>query len=437
LFIVLYLGLTNWLIVSILLWSMAWKILAMWKAGQSGQKIWFVALALAPTLGILEIFYFIIYSTMSKRLKIILSLIIFISIFILLSFMGSPSKPVIDPPLSGAPYELTGTPRPKGDRIFSIDVNTAEDNDYENAFRLAKEAGSQVIPISINWKDIETSPGKYEDPGNILAIANAYYPPTKTRVALYVRSWDTLEKMAPADLKDLPFTDPQMSERYLKMIDWVFAQIPDVQLQFLSIGDEIDVLMSQDKKLYQEFETFFKTARNAIKAKKPDLKIGFSATLKALTATSPEELKSINQHSDIVLVSYYPLNDDFSVQDPTVVRADIDALLNQYPGRTVYTEQAGYPTSALLNSSEAKQREFIREMFGAWDRHASQIQYVSFTWLHDLPQAALDFYQQYYGSSDARFMEYLRTLGFRTYAGNGEDKESFRAIKAEAKQRGW
>ncbi len=36
--------------------------------------------------------------------------------------------------------KITGTSLPKGDRILSIDVNMAEDGDYDKAFRLAKEA---------------------------------------------------------------------------------------------------------------------------------------------------------------------------------------------------------------------------------------------------------------------------------------------------------
>lgn len=436
LFVVLYLGLTNWLIVGIAVWSIVWKILAIWKAGQSGQKIWFVVLTLAPTFGILEVFYFILYSAMSKRFKIILSLAIFIGIFILLSFMGSSSQPITDPPLSGAPYELTGIPRPKGDRILSIDVNMAEDNDFDKAFRNAKEAGMQVVSISINWKDIETSPGKYVDPGDILKITNIYYPPTKTRVALYIRSVDTASKPVPTDLQNTPFTDPVMAERYLKMLDWLFSQIPDADIEFLSVGDEMDLFWGDQREQYREWGVFFKNIKAGLKAKKSDLRVGFTITLYGLTRNLADEFQRINQESDIVLVSYYPVNDK-GLKEPTVVGPDYDALVQMYPKRVIYIEQTGYPTSGFLGSSEAKQREFIRETFRAWDRHADQIKYVAFTWLYDLPQSSIDFYIQYYGTSDKDLMEFLRTLGFRTYAGSGEDKEGFRAIKAEAKARGW
>lgn len=368
-------------------------------------------------------------------MKIVFFALLLIAVFVLLSIWDYKQQPVVDPPLSGAPYELTGTPLPKGDRIMGIDVNMAENNDYDKAFGLAKSLGSEVTSLSMNWKDIETAPGNYEDPGGNLAIANIYYP-KKSKLALYIRSVDTNSKPVPGDLKDISFADPVMAERYLNMIDWVFSQIPDVDIEFLSIGDEIDLFMGENKELYREFDVFFKAVKTALKTKRPNLKIGFSATLYGLTQNIPDELKRINQESDVVLVSYYPVVDT-GLKETSVVDADYNALVKTYSNRVIYIEQTGYPTSGFLGSSEAKQREFIRETFRAWDTHADQIKYVSFAWLTDLPQSTIDFYIQYYGTSDKTLMEFLRTLGLRTYSGEGEDKEGFRALKAEAKARGW
>ena len=345
-------------------------------------------------------------------------------------------QPVIDPPLSGAPHELQGTPLPKGDRILGIDVNMAEDNDYDKAFALAKSLGSEVTSLSINWKDIETAPGKYEDPGGSLAIANVYYP-QKSKLALYVRAVDTASKMAPADLETVPFTAKEMAERYLKMIDWVFTQIPDVELLFLSVGDEIDLMMGDNKESYRDFGVFLKTVREEIKKKRPGLSVGFTATLYGLTKKVPEELKALNQYSDMVFVSYYPVDERGGMKEPSTIAADYESLVKRHPGRTIYIEQTGYPTSPFLKSSEAKQREFVRETFRAWDTHRSQIKYISFAWLTDLPQASLDAYKEYYGTSDKNLLEFLRTLGLRTHSGSGKDKEAFRAIQAETHVRGW
>lgn len=45
------------LVALLSLWSLVWKGLALWHAGQRGDHWWFVALLLINTLGILEIIY--------------------------------------------------------------------------------------------------------------------------------------------------------------------------------------------------------------------------------------------------------------------------------------------------------------------------------------------------------------------------------------------
>src|SRR3989338_2593312 len=95
LFITLYLGFTNWLVVVLVIWSLLWKIIVLWKAARNDQKVWFVALLLAPTPGLLEIAYFIFYSAFSKRTKILYSMLLLIAVFMLLSVWGYKQQLVV------------------------------------------------------------------------------------------------------------------------------------------------------------------------------------------------------------------------------------------------------------------------------------------------------------------------------------------------------
>lgn len=45
------------IILIFFIWSAFWKILALWRAAQSGQQYWFIALFLINTVGILDIIY--------------------------------------------------------------------------------------------------------------------------------------------------------------------------------------------------------------------------------------------------------------------------------------------------------------------------------------------------------------------------------------------
>jgi len=59
-------GFFGFLFTVVLIWSIVWKGLALWKAAHLNQKYWFVALLVINTLGILEILYIYIFSEKAR-----------------------------------------------------------------------------------------------------------------------------------------------------------------------------------------------------------------------------------------------------------------------------------------------------------------------------------------------------------------------------------
>ena len=57
-----FLGLGGFLFLLIVVWSIAWKGLALWKAAREGSKIWFIVLLVVNTVGVLEILYLYVFS---------------------------------------------------------------------------------------------------------------------------------------------------------------------------------------------------------------------------------------------------------------------------------------------------------------------------------------------------------------------------------------
>ena len=58
------LGIPILLLVIILVWTVIWKLLALWKSARKGSIIWFIILALFNTVGIIPILYIFIFSKM-------------------------------------------------------------------------------------------------------------------------------------------------------------------------------------------------------------------------------------------------------------------------------------------------------------------------------------------------------------------------------------
>ncbi len=324
--------------------------------------------------------------------------------------------------------------KPKGERLLSIEATEAADKDYDRSFALAREAGMQVTSLSLAWDDLETSPGQYGMEPNFLEIANMFYPSQGVAISLTLAPIDTNNLRLPDDLKEKSVADPEVIERFKRLLDYVFSQIPDLELSSLAIGNEIDAYLSNDKKRWQEYQVFVTEVSEYAKLLHPDLSIGAKVTFFGFETTK-ELVKEFNAFADVMMLTYYPLNNDFTVRNPNEIMADFDTVVATFPDKPIYILEAGYPSSSLLNSSEEKQAEFIRAVFKAWDKYAEQIKLISFTWLHDISPEDIDSYGNYYGLHDETFLSYLATLGLRTF--EGQDKEAFKVLKLEAKQRGW
>ena len=53
---------TSVLIPIIIVWSMIWKGIALWKAGRNNQLAWYIVLFIINTVGILEILYIFVFT---------------------------------------------------------------------------------------------------------------------------------------------------------------------------------------------------------------------------------------------------------------------------------------------------------------------------------------------------------------------------------------
>lgn len=54
------------LFIVLLVWSLVWKGMALWRAAHEDSKPWFVALLIINTVGILEILYLYVFSKKRK-----------------------------------------------------------------------------------------------------------------------------------------------------------------------------------------------------------------------------------------------------------------------------------------------------------------------------------------------------------------------------------
>ena len=55
--------------LALMAWSLYWKGRALWHAAREGDKVWFVALLVVNTVGILEILYLYVFNKKAEPVK--------------------------------------------------------------------------------------------------------------------------------------------------------------------------------------------------------------------------------------------------------------------------------------------------------------------------------------------------------------------------------
>lgn len=327
------------------------------------------------------------------------------------------------------------TPAPRGDRWLGVGVTNPKDGDYAKAFEEAQKAGLRHNVLSFDWRDLETKPGEFKPEVNYLAIANAWYPPRKIPVHLMLRPLHTNQDARPEWLKDKPLDDPAVIAAFGKLLDWFFAQIPDLDVPSISIGSESDMWLSQDEKRFGPFRSFLKAAAERVRKLRPGVRVASELTLAGMRGRHAARLKELLALCDVCGASDYPLTPENRVLAPDAVALSLKDAVAFAGGKPVFFYQLGYPSGAGCGSTEEKQAQFIREMFKAWDAHARAVAFVNITWSEDVPAATVDGYTKYYQYDTKEFRDFLGTLGLR-FEG-GKPKAAWGALEEETKKRGW
>ena len=324
--------------------------------------------------------------------------------------------------------------KPRGGRLLGLDITQSQSGTYDDAFNIAKSAGNEFVTLTLDWDTVETSPGVYDD--TWLDVANLYYPAQGMKLALILSSADTVNDRRPADLRMLAWNDGSVVQRYKNLIDHALSRLPAVDLMLLSIGSEVDVFLGADTENWTEYTDFYNQTSAYVKNKvSPLTTVGVKTTFDGTVTNRTTLVQALNASSEAIFITYYPLNADFTVKNPNVVNADFSSLIALYPGRKILFLEAGYPSGTLCASSEELQKRFVENMFSAWDTYDDVVMAINFEWLHDLTQSQVDMYAEYFGISDPRFKEYLKTLGLR-YS-NGSEKAAFSELVMQADARGW
>src|SRR5215469_12171650 len=131
-----------------------------------------------------------------------------------------------------------------------------------------------------------------------------------------------------------------MIDRLNALIDALAAHLKG-HPAYLLIGNEIDVYFGSHPNEVSDYATLFEAA-------KAHAQIRWGGTATSTTVTfgglerAVKELLPITRQSDYISLTYYPLNPNFSVRDPSQIPSDFAAIQRAAKGKRILFQEVGY-----------------------------------------------------------------------------------------------
>jgi len=334
-------------------------------------------------------------------------------------------------------------PPVQGARVLGMDVKENAMDTYGDAYSQAMSLGVREVSISLDWALLEPTPGNYDN--TLPGIIDSFYPSQAGDVTLVLRPLDTPGPSVPAGLEGLSYDNPQVISAFNNFLANLHAQLSTLnasgKLKWIHIGNEIDAYLGTNVTRWNQWQTFFKAAKDRVESLwGSDVIVSSIIQFSVLNDTSRLSLYSnLLTDLDSAVLTYYPLNSDFTMRGVSTVDTDFKTMVNKITGKNIILQECGYPSSPINGSSEATQADFISAVFDAWDRNINRISLIDIAWQNDVSSATVDQWVIDYGMSgnayESAFKAYLATLGLKNY--NGTEKLAMQRLRDELKARKW
>ena len=316
--------------------------------------------------------------------------------------------------------------------LIGLDSNPTATEGYGdqaklNRARMAVEAGVSLMYIHPKWTEVESPAGKlsFTEVDFQTRLAEQHNLP----VYVNLRVIDTSQRAIPGPYASWKFSDPRMSDK-LKAILRALAPRLKGRVQWVAIGNESDGYFNTHKNEIADYATLIRNVMGTVRELFPGAAFSVNFTHNAVGQL--EQLYSpLVSQMGFYSFTYYPLNPDFTFRDPSVVFADIDAMVSAAKGKPVLFQEFGYPSSGAVSSSEDKQASFVENVFASLRRHRDQIIGANFVWMSDLPESVVNDLGSYYKLSNSdKFKAFLGSLGY--WDRSGRPKKAWQTFQREA-----
>ncbi len=328
-------------------------------------------------------------------------------------------------------------PRPGGafGRASSFNANLSSSEPFSNypvEYKAIYAAGARGAQTAAPWGSLNSVAHIYDfDPIDnayfgLQALADYGYEMILFNMAIITIN----ERNMPADIIGLAFDDPAVIARMHSLLDAINSKFNN-KVRYLSFGNEVDTYFSSHPTEWTAYQTLVEDARTYVKTLNPALQVGVTTTFEGATKTFVNEVGKLNTNMDIVILTYYPIDaGTFVPRDPTTVKDDVASMIGISDSKPVIMQEWGYPSSAVLGSSEQKQADFYSNTFAELEKQSViNFPFVSFFKYRDWNSAQV---QSITGqTAGGHFYEFMSSLGVLN--NDGSTKAAFKIIEGNIK----
>lgn len=292
--------------------------------------------------------------------------------------------------------------------------------DFEKSLKEAvTDFGVDRTLVAKRWNEIETAKGSYDfdDLDYQLNLLQRY----NQDVYFSFQLINTLKREVPDDLVQRRWNDPLMVERTFTILKETLGRFDKSKHVYLSFGNEVDVYF---EKYPNEIDDFLELRDKVIAycAKNfPFVTVGVTTTYDGLIQSRQEIIQRIQKSHAHVMLTYYAL-DGFQVRPPQSPLVDFEKIKSFFPGRKILLQEVGYPSAAIVGSSQEAQAAFFKAIIEAWRRNKEIYVYMNIFIQTDFSSKVCKDFTHYYGYSSKDYREQFAgmmcSLGIRDSRGN-------------------
>jgi hypothetical protein len=315
--------------------------------------------------------------------------------------------------------------------LLGVTVTTfANEDDHPDnlmkRFDQSVQTGVTYISGAGKWTELEPGKGKYKldsiDFQSHLAQNNG------AKMSYTLRLIDTIHKAVPQDLMKKGWMDAEMQKRVLRLVDALAPVLRD-RVQWFVFGNEIDGYFDRHPDEVRDFVRLYDLVAARLHEAVPGIKVASSVQFGGIDKLNGP-LQAINDRVEFLMLTYYPMNGDFTVQDPDAPLRDLPRMKATANGRQVVLQEIGYPTGSANKSNEDLQARFFRNVFSEMRKDPQTFAAGNVFLMADLRDKFARDLAYYYGiTGHEPFRMFLQTLGL--FDGEGRPKKSWSVFQSE------